>query len=211
MAFTNENGNVKLIQHPDGFQHAPTAILRNVKVGKGTKIWHYVNAYDCEIGENSAIGAYTELQDNVKVGNNSKVQSHSFLCAFVTVGNDVFISHGVMTINDVKPPTPDKTKWKPTIIKDSAAIGSNVTLMPVVIGENALIGAGAVVTKDIPPNMVAVGNPARVIGRRIEDAEKLISIGYKKEGDYIIHPSYPNIIYVRKEGNLYEAKLKEEL
>lgn len=210
MAFTNENGNASLIEK-DGFYYSPTAILKNVKVGKGTKIWHYVNAYGCEIGENCKIGAYTELQDNVKIGNNSSIQSHSFLCAFVTIGDDVFISHGVMTINDVKPPTPDKTKWKPTIVKNGAVVGSNVTLMPVTIGENAMIGAGAVVTKDVPPNMVVVGNPARVIGRRIEDAEKLISIGYKKEGEFLVHSSCPNIIYIRKEGNLYEAKLKEEL
>lgn len=209
MAFTNENGNAKPIQHPDGFQYAPTAILRDVKIGKGTKIWHYVNAYGCEIGKNSMIGTYTEIQDNVKIGNRSRIQSHSFLCALVTVGDDVFIGHGVKTINDVKPPTADKTKWKPTTINNCAVIGSNVTLMPVVIGENALVGAGSVVTKDVPPNMVAVGNPARIVGKRTEDLEKLISLGYKKEGEHLIHPSYPNIVYVRKEGNLYEARLKE--
>lgn len=210
MAFTNENGNASLIEK-DGFYYSPTAILKNVKVGKGTKIWHYVNAYGCEIGEDSMIGAYTELQDKVKIGNNSRVQSHSFLCALVTIGNHVFVSHGVMTINDVKPPTDDKTKWKPTLIKDYAIIGSNVTLMPVVVGENALVGAGSVVTKDVPPNMVVIGNPARVIGRRTEDFEKLINLGYKKEGESLVNPHYPNIIYVRKEDNLYEARLKEEL
>ena len=157
------------------------------------------------------IGTYTEIQDNVKIGNNTRIQSHSFLCALVTVGNNVFVGHGVKTINDVKPPTADKTKWKPTTIKDCAVIGSNVTLMPVVIGENAIVGAGAVVTKDVPPNMIAVGNPARVIGRRTEDLEKLISLGYKEEGDMLVNPIYPNIVYVRREGNLYEAKLREEL
>src|SRR3989344_7200937 len=141
MAFTNDNGKAKLIDHQDGFSYATTAVLRDVKVGKGTKIWQYVNAYCCEIGENSMIGTYTEIQDNVKIGNNTRVQSHSFLCALVTVGNNVFVGHGVMTINDVKPPTADKNKWKPTTIKDYAVIGSNVTLFQVVIGENAMVGA----------------------------------------------------------------------
>lgn len=210
MAFTNENGNASLIEK-DGFYYSPTAILKNVKVGKGTKIWHYVNAYGCEIGENSKIGAYVEIQDNVKIGNESSIQSHSFLCALVTIENNVFIGHGVKFINDVKPPTPDKTKWKPTVVKNGAAVGSNVTLMPVIVGENAMVGAGAVVTKDVPPNMVVVGNPARVVGRRIEDSEKLFSIGFKKEGEYVVHPNYSGIVYVRKEGNLYEAHLRSEL
>jgi len=140
-----------------------TALVRDSKIGKNTKIWNFVNMYGSEIGDNSMIGSYTEIQSDVKIGNNVRVQSHSFLCSLVTIEDNVFIGHGVMTINDLKPPSSDPSTWKPTLIKKGASIGSNVTLLPVTIGENAVIGAGSVVTKDIPANTIAVGNPARVI------------------------------------------------
>ena len=149
-----DNANVKI---------AKTAIVKNVKVGEGTKIWEFANVYGCEIGKNCMIGSYVEIQPDVKIGNNVKVQSHSFLCSLVTVEDDVFIAHGVMTINDIHPPSHDPKKWKPTLIKKGAVIGSNATLMPVTIGENSIVGAGAVVTKDVPDNCVVVGNPAKII------------------------------------------------
>ena len=91
------------------------------------------------------------------------VPLHTFLCSLVTIEDDVFIGHGVMTINDVRPPSGDPSQWKPTLIKKGASIGSNATLMPVTIGENSIVGAGAVVTKDVPDNCVVAGNPAEII------------------------------------------------
>lgn len=140
-----------------------TSMVKDVKAGKGTKIWEFCNLYGCEIGENCMIGSYTEIQSDVKIGNNVRVQSHTFLCSLVTIEDNVFIGHGVMTVNDINPPSGDPKKWKPTLIKKGAVIGSNATLMPVVIGENSVVGAGAVVTKDVPDNVVVAGNPAKVI------------------------------------------------
>ena len=142
---------------------APTAIIKDCKIGKGTKIWSYANIYGCEIGENCMVGAFVEIQKDVKIGDNVRVQSHSFLCSLVTIEDDVFIGHGVIFINDLKPPSNDTSSWKPVIVKKGASIGSNATILPVTIGENANVGAGAVVTKNVPPNTVVVGNPARVL------------------------------------------------
>jgi acetyltransferase-like isoleucine patch superfamily enzyme len=142
---------------------ADSAKVRGIKVGSGTKIWEFANLYECEIGENCMIGAYVEVQKDVKIGNNVRIQSHSFICSLVTIEDDVFIGHGVMTINDLNPPSGDASKWKPTLIKKGAMIGSGAVLFPVVIGENAVVGAGSVVTKDVPDNCTVVGNPARII------------------------------------------------
>ena len=143
-----------------------TAIIKDCKIGKGTKIWNYTNLYGCEIGENCMIGTFVEIQDKVKIGNNVRVQSHSFVCSLVTIEDDVFIGHGVMFINDKHAPSGDQSKWEPVIIKKGASIGSNATIFPVTIGENAVVGAGAVVTKDVPPDTTVTGNPARVIKTR---------------------------------------------
>lgn len=146
---------------------ADTAIINNASIGSGTKIWHYANVYGCTIGENCTIGAYTEVQNDAHIGNNVTISSHSFICALVEIEDDVFIGHGVMTINDLYPPSyrreGSKEHWEKTCIKKGAVIGSNVTLLPVTIGENAEVGAGAVVTKNIPDNCIAVGNPVRII------------------------------------------------
>lgn len=138
-------------------------IIRNCKIGKNTKIWNFVNLYDCEIGDNSMVGSFVEIQNDVKIGNNCRIQSHSFICSLVTIEDDVFVGHGVVFINDVYPPNNDKSKWKKTLVKRGVSIGSNATILPVTIGENSVIGAGAVVTKDVPPNVVVAGNPARII------------------------------------------------
>lgn len=152
------------------------SIIKESKIGKGTEIFNFCNIYGCEIGENCKIGSYVEIQDNVKIGNNVKVQGHSFICSLVTIEDDVFIGHGVMTTNDVYPPSRKRTGtdkyWKPTLIKKGAVIGSNATLLPIIIGENALVGAGAVVTKDVPDNCIVVGNPARIIKRNHLDNKK---------------------------------------
>jgi len=139
------------------------SIVKDCEIGDNAKIWNFVNMYGCEVGNDCMIGSYVEIQPDVKIGNHVRIQTHSFLCSKVTVEDDVFIAHGVMTINDTKPPARDSSKWKPTLIKKGAIIGSNVTLLPVTIGENSIVGAGAVVTKDVPDNCVVVGNPARIL------------------------------------------------
>jgi acetyltransferase-like isoleucine patch superfamily enzyme len=138
-------------------------IIRNCRIGEGTKIWNFVNMYECEVGRDSMIGTFVELQNGVKVGDRTRVQSHTFVCELVTIGDDVFVGHGVMFINDTMPPQPEKEKWKSTTIEDRASIGSNVTLLPVRIGHDAVVGAGSVVTKDVPPGAVVAGNPARLL------------------------------------------------
>lgn len=149
-----------------------TAIVKDSKIGDRTKIWEYANVYGCEIGKNCNIGSYVEVQSNVRIGNNVTISSHSFICSLVIIEDDVFVGHGVMTINDLYPPsfrrTCSKEHWEKTCIKKGAVIGSNATIFPVTIGENAKIGAGAVVTKDIPANCVAVGNPAKIIKQENE-------------------------------------------
>ncbi|MDP8218257.1 MAG: acyltransferase [Candidatus Theseobacter exili] len=144
-----------------------TAIVKNSDVGEGTKIWEFVNIYGCSIGCNCNIGSYVEIQSGVTIGDKVVVSSHSFICSLVTIEDDVFIGHGVMTINDVNPPsfrrTGTKEYWQKTLIKKGAVIGSNATLFPVVIGKNAVIGAGAVVTKNVPDGCTVMGNPAIIV------------------------------------------------
>ena len=107
------------------------------------------------------------MQNNVQIGNNVTISSHSFICSLVTIEDDVFVGHGVMTINDIHPPSYKKTgskdQWKKTLIKKGAVIGSNATIFPVTIGENAIVGAGAVVTKDVSDNCAVTGNPTKII------------------------------------------------
>ena len=140
------------------------ASVKDSVIGKNTIIYDYTNIYGCEIGSNCKIGAFTEVQKDVIVGNNVIISSHSFICSLVQIENDVFIGHGVMTINDLHPPsfrnTGSAKYWKKTLIKKGAVIGSNATIFPVTIGENSTVGAGSVVTKDVPPNVTVIGNPA---------------------------------------------------
>ena len=146
------------------------SIIKDCKIGKDTNIWNFVNIYDCEIGDNCNIGSYVEIQKDVKIGNHVTVSSHSFICSMVTIEDNVFIGHGVMTINDINPPSKKRTgsdkEWKGTLIKKGAIIGSNATIFPVVIGERAVVGAGSVVTKDVPDSCTVVGNPAKVVKKR---------------------------------------------
>src|SRR3989344_3354175 len=131
-----------------------TAIIKDAKIGKDTKIWHYANIYGCEIGENCIIGSYVEIQEKAKIGHNVTISSHSFICSLVTIEDNAWIGHGVKTINDLYPPSKKRTEsiqqWKPTYIGKRAIIGSNATLFPVNIGEDAFVGAGSVVSKDVP-------------------------------------------------------------
>lgn len=142
-------------------------ITRNCKIGKNTKIYNYVNLYECEIGDNCMIGSFVEMQKGVKVGNNVRIQSHSFLCEGVVVGSDVFIGHGVIFSNDKYPSIKSQRDgtWKMeiTIVERGASIGNNSTILPcITIGEGAMIGAGSVVTKNVPKGATVVGNPGAI-------------------------------------------------
>jgi UDP-2-acetamido-3-amino-2,3-dideoxy-glucuronate N-acetyltransferase len=139
-------------------------IIKDCEIGEGTKIWHHVNLYGCRIGRNCTIGSFVEIQKGVVIGDNVTVSSHTTLCTLVEIEDDVFIGHGVVTVNDLFPPSRKRTgtdaAWKRTLIKRGASIGSNATLLPVVIGEGAVVGAGSVVTRDVPPGCAVAGNPA---------------------------------------------------
>ncbi len=148
-------------------------IAPDVKLGVDVRLFGFVNLYGCEIGDNSRIGTFVEIQKQVRIGKRCKISSHTFICSGVTIEDDVFVGHGVMFTNDLVPrATCDdgspqtEADWTclPTVIQRGASIGSNVTLLcGITIGERALVGAGSVVTRDVPPGAVVVGNPARVI------------------------------------------------
>lgn len=147
--------------------------LNNVQVGENVKIFNFVNAYGCSIGDNSRVGAFVEIQKGATIGKSCKISSHTFICEGVHIEDNVFIGHGVMFTNDLfpratrpdgSPQTEEDWKLIETFVKKGASIGSNATILcGVTIGENALIGAGAMVTKDVAPNTVVAGNPARYI------------------------------------------------
>ena len=140
------------------------AQIKDVVFGKDVKIIEPVNIYGCTIGDGCFVGPFVEIQKTVVIGNRTKVQSHAFICEWVTIGDDCFIGHGVMFINDAftsgGPARGDKTKWKSTKIGNKVSIGSNATILPVTICDDVVIGAGAVVTKDILEPGIYAGNPA---------------------------------------------------
>jgi len=148
-------------------------IAPDVKLGRDVKLSKFINLYGCEIGDESKIGAFVEIQKNATVGKRCKISSHTFICEGVTIEDNVFIGHGVMFINDSYPRATaadgnlqTEADWKVerTVIKRGASVGSGATILSsITIGENAIVGAGSVVTKDIPPNSIVAGNPARVL------------------------------------------------
>ena len=149
------------------------AIAPDVKLGKDVKLAKFINLYGCEIGDETKIGTFVEVQKNARIGRRCKISSHSFICEGVTIEDEVFVGHGVTFINDSYPraTNPDgrlqtDADWKveTTIVKKGASIGSGSTILAkVVIGENAIVGAGSVVTKNVPPNTIVAGNPSRIL------------------------------------------------
>lgn len=141
--------------------------ILNVDFGDNVTVIEPVNLYGCKIGKNTFVGPFVEIQKEVFIGDNCKIQSHSFICELVTIGNNCFIGHGVMFINDLfsegKPAGGNKEFWKSTRIGDNVSIGSNTTILPISICDGVVIGAGAVVTKDITEKGVYAGNPAKKI------------------------------------------------
>src|SRR6266542_483857 len=145
----------------------------DVKLGKGVRIYGFTNLYGCEIGDDVRIGTFVEIQKGAKIGNRCKISSHSFICEGVTLEDEVFIGHNVTFINDLYPrsTTADgqlqtEADWKcvPTLVKKGASIGSSATLLcGITVGEYAIVGAGSVVTRDVPPHSVVAGNPAKVL------------------------------------------------
>jgi acetyltransferase-like isoleucine patch superfamily enzyme len=148
-------------------------ISDDVKLGKNVRLSKFINLYGCEVGDETKIGAFVEIQKNAIVGKCCKISSHTFICEGVVIEDNVFIGHGVMFINDSYPRATasdgklqTEADWtvERTVIKMGASIGSGATILPnTSVGENAIVGAGSVVTKDVPPNSIVAGNPAKVL------------------------------------------------
>ncbi len=163
-------------------------ISTDVKIGKNVKLSNFINLYGCSIGDNTKIGAFVEIQKNACIGKNCKISSHTFICEGVTIEDNVFVGHNVTFINDKYPratngngtlQTEEDWRVEPTLVKQGASIGSGSTILcNVTIGENAIIGAGSVVIKDVPPNTITAGNPAHVL-RRIKKEKESFCLSNK--------------------------------
>jgi acetyltransferase-like isoleucine patch superfamily enzyme len=161
--------NGSTVAHGNGY----VCIAPDVKIGAKVKLSKFINLYGCEIGDDTKVGAFVEIQKNAKVGKRCKISSHTFICEGVTIEDEVFIGHNVTFVNDSFPRATSaigtlqtEADWQVevTLVKKGASIGSGATILSnVVIGENALIGAGCVVTSDVPPNAIVVGNPGRIL------------------------------------------------
>lgn len=175
---TVDNGSA---QKDSGYGSPYVCISPDVELGKDVRLSKFINLYGCVVGDNTKIGAFVEIQKNAKVGSNCKISSHSFICEGVTIEDDVFIGHGVTFINDVYPRATSAagrlqtdSDWvvAPTLIKRGASIGSGATILPnVVVGEEAIVGAGSVVTHDVEPRSIVAGNPARLLRRVTSEVE----------------------------------------
>lgn len=157
-------------------------IAADVKLGRDVRLGKFINLYGCSIGDESKIGAFVEVQKNATIGRRCKVSSHTFICEGVTIEDRVFIGHGVTFVNDTYPRATTvsgdlqtEADWRvePTLVKNGASIGSGATILAnVVIGEHAIVGAGSVVTKNVPPRTIVAGNPARVL-RSVDEGESV--------------------------------------
>jgi len=154
-------------------------IAPDVKLGKDVRLAKFINLYGCEVGDETKIGAFVEIQKSARIGQRCKISSHTFICEGVTIEDHVFVGHGVVFINDSYPrattatgdlQTADDWKVESTVVKQGASIGSGATILSnVTIGERAIVGAGSVVTRDVPPDTIVAGNPAKIL-RAIDNA-----------------------------------------
>jgi acetyltransferase-like isoleucine patch superfamily enzyme len=161
------------------------AIAADVRLGQNVRLSKFINLYGCQIGDNTKIGAFVEIQKNATIGNNCKISSHTFVCEGVRIADQVFVGHGVTFINDSYPratrsdgslQTESDWQVEPTVVKRGASIGSGATILSrITIGENAIVGAGSVVTRDVPDNAIVAGNPAKVL-RYISQEPKLTNV-----------------------------------
>jgi acetyltransferase-like isoleucine patch superfamily enzyme len=165
----------------NAFRNGHVCVAPDVRLGKNIRFSKFINLYGCEVGDETKIGAFVEIQKNAKIGRRCKISSHTFICEGVTIEDEVFIGHNVTFVNDSFPRATNsngalqsEADWKvePTLVKKGASIGSGATILAnVVIGEKALIGAGSVVTRDVPPNAVVKGNPGKVV-RYLESGDE---------------------------------------
>jgi acetyltransferase-like isoleucine patch superfamily enzyme len=158
------------------------SIASDVKLGENVKIQKFVNLYGCEVGDHTKIGTFVEIQKNAKIGKHCKISSHTFICEGVSIEDNVFVGHNVTFINDTYPratnsegqlQTEEDWKVEPTVVKYGASVGSGSTILGnVTIGENAVVGAGSVVTKDVPANTIVAGNPAKILRYLSQGAQR---------------------------------------
>jgi acetyltransferase-like isoleucine patch superfamily enzyme len=162
-------------------------VAPDVKLGRDVRLFAFANLYGCEIGDGCKIGTFVEIQRGAKVGSRVKISSHTFICSGVTIEDEVFIGHGVMFTNDLYPRATNfngdpqtESDWRclPTLVQRKASIGSNATILcGITIGEDAIVGAGAVVTDDVPPRTIVAGNPAKVLRRLYQPSREADDIG----------------------------------
>jgi acetyltransferase-like isoleucine patch superfamily enzyme len=160
-------------------------IAPDVKLGRNVKLSKFINLYGCDIGDDTKIGAFVEVQKNARIGRRCKISSHTFICEGVTIEDDAFVGHNVTFINDPYPRATNldgtlqtESDWKvePTLVKKGASIGSGSTILSkVTIGENAIVGAGSVVTRDVPANTIVAGTPARVLRSLDQKAPEVVT------------------------------------